>query len=45
VDRPARHLSRGCDEPSRIDYAKLAHVSQLLFDLGEALANRDVRPR
>ena len=33
------------DEPSRIDYVKLAHVSQLLFDLGEALANRDARPR
>ncbi len=33
------------DEPSRIDYAKLAHVSQLLFEIGETLANRDTRPR
>jgi hypothetical protein len=33
------------DEPSRIDYSKLAHVSQLLYELGEVLANRDARPR
>jgi hypothetical protein len=33
------------DEPSRIDYSKLAHVSQLLYQVGEALANRDTRPR
>jgi Zn-dependent M28 family amino/carboxypeptidase len=33
------------DEPSRIDYSKLAHVSQLLYQVGEALANRDARPR
>ena len=33
------------DEASRIDYVKLAHVSQLLFDLGEVLANREVRPK
>ena len=33
------------DEPLRIDYAKLAHVSQLLFLVGESLANRDARPR
>jgi Peptidase family M28 len=33
------------DEPSRIDYTKLAHVSQLLFEVGETLANRDARPQ
>ncbi len=33
------------DEAGRIDYAKLAHVSQLLYQLGEALANREGRPR
>ena len=33
------------DEASRIDYSKLAHVSQLLYELGEVLANRDARPR
>ena len=33
------------DEAARIDYAKLAHVSQLLYQLGEALANREARPR
>jgi hypothetical protein len=32
-------------EPSRIDYAQLARVSQLLFLVGESLANRDLRPR
>jgi hypothetical protein len=33
------------DLPSRIDYAKLAHVSQLLLEIGETLANRDARPQ
>lgn len=33
------------DRAARIDYAKLAHVAQLLYGLGETLANRDPRPR
>jgi Peptidase family M28 len=33
------------DEVGKIDFAKLAHVDQLLFQLGEALANRGSRPR
>jgi hypothetical protein len=36
---------RVTDEVGRIDFAKLAHVDLLLFDLGEALANRGGRPR
>lgn len=33
------------DRATRIDYTKLAHVGQLLYALGEALADRDASPR
>jgi hypothetical protein len=33
------------DDAAKIDYDKLAHVDGLLLALGEALANRDTRPR
>ena len=36
---------RVTDEVGKIDFAKLAHVDLLLFDLGEALADRGSRPR
>jgi hypothetical protein len=36
---------RVTDDASRIDYQKLAHVTQLLFALGEAATNLEVRPR
>jgi Zn-dependent M28 family amino/carboxypeptidase len=36
---------RVTDDVGKIDFAKLAHVDLLLFDLGEALADRSARPR
>jgi Zn-dependent M28 family amino/carboxypeptidase len=33
------------DQTARIDFAKLAHVSQLLYALGESVANRTARPQ
>jgi hypothetical protein len=36
---------RVTDEVGKIDFAKLAHVDLLLFELGEALADRSTRPR
>jgi peptidase M28-like protein len=36
---------RVTDEAWKIDYVKLAHVDELMFRLGEAIANRDTRPR
>jgi Zn-dependent M28 family amino/carboxypeptidase len=33
------------DEPSRIDYLKLARVATLLHDIAVAVANRRTRPR
>jgi hypothetical protein len=36
---------RVSDEPSRIDYDKLAHVCALLYVVGDAVANSAVRPR
>jgi hypothetical protein len=36
---------RVTDEVGKIDFVKLAHVDLLLFDLGEALADRSTRPR
>ena len=33
------------DEPATIDYAKLAHVAQLMFETAEALGDRRTRPR
>jgi hypothetical protein len=33
------------DEPSKIDYEKLARVAQLLRDVGVAVANGVARPR
>ncbi len=33
------------DSPDKIDYAKLARVSQLMLDVGVAAANRRARPR
>jgi hypothetical protein len=36
---------RVTDEVGKIDFGKLAHVDLLLFNLGEALANRVGRPR
>ena len=36
---------RVSDEPSKIDYDKLASVARLIFDTGEAVGNRNARPR
>lgn len=33
------------DEPSKIDYEKMARVSSLLLELGTTVANRETRPR
>jgi Zn-dependent M28 family amino/carboxypeptidase len=35
---------RVTDKPAKIDYDKLAHVDLLMFNLGQALANRNTRP-
>jgi Peptidase family M28 len=35
---------RVTDKPAKIDYDKLAHVDLLMFNLGQALANRTIRP-
>jgi Zn-dependent M28 family amino/carboxypeptidase len=36
---------RVSDAPSKIDYAKLARVANLIFETGEAVGNRATRPR
>jgi hypothetical protein len=33
------------DEPGKIDYPKMARIGSLLVDFGQALGNRDTRPR
>ena len=41
---PHKDYHRTSDEPSKIDYAKLARIARLMLDAGVAVANRPSRP-